>query len=159
MPGLVRQTGTGTLAPSLILTNDTIDIIFPVHWIYPPKIDVLQKQDIDCIKRKLNSKQGNRAEFLENAAFVSEIEKECLKTSGHFASTDDAVYETPSDYDPLSINMGQLIVYRYMLRCKCKSSSVGYGQKCATILPYDNQGWPALMGRWGNSIYNRIGAR
>ena len=158
--GLVRQTGTGTLAPSLILTNDTIDIIFPVHWIYPPKIDVLQKQDIDCIKSKLNRKQRDRAEFSEeeNAAFVSVIEEECLKKSGHFASN-DAVYETPSDYDPLSINMGQLIVYRYMLRCKCKSSSVGYGQKCATIVPYDNQGWPALMGRWGNSIYNRRGAR
>ena len=32
-----RQSATGTLAPSLILANDTIDLILPTFWIYPPK--------------------------------------------------------------------------------------------------------------------------
>ena len=42
---------------------------------------------------------------------TSEVEEECLKASGHLAPG-DAVYETPSDFNPLAINMGQLIIYR-----------------------------------------------
>ena len=56
------------------------------------------------------------------ARVIVEIEEDCLKSSNHFARP-DAIYETPSDYDPLSINMGQLIIYR--------------------------QGWPAYMGTMG----------
>ena len=161
VPGLNRQTGTGTLAPSLILSNDTVDIVFPVHWIYPPKIDVLQKDDIECIKNRLKKRldfSDISEDSEEYAALVNEIEEECLKASGHFAR-DDAIYETPSDYDPLSINMGQLIVYRFMLRCKCQSSRLGYSQSCATIRPYQDQAWPAYMGRMGDSIYRRITSR
>ena len=161
IPGLNRQTGTGTLAPSLILSNDTVDIIFPVHWIYPPKIDVLRKDDIECIKNRL-LKRRDFSDISEDSeeytALKGEIEEECLKASGHFAR-EDAVYETPSDYDPLSINMGQLIVYRFMLRCKCQSSRLGYSQSCATIRPYQDQSWPAYMGMMGDSIYRRITSR
>ena len=159
--GLSIQTGTGSLAPSLILSNDTIDIIFPVHWIYPPKIDVLQKQDIDCIKYKLsNMKDQSRIDedSEEFADLIKDIEEECLKKSGNYAK-DDAVYETPSDYNPLSINMGQMIVYRFVLRCKCKSSNLGYGENCARILPYEQQGWSAHMGSHGDSIYRTSSTR
>ena len=153
--GLMRQPATGTLAPSLILANDTIDIVFPVHWIYPSKVDVLHKDDIDCIANKLKHKQGDIDEQSEEMeALIAQIEEECLKKSRHFAK-DDIVYETPSDYDPLSVNMGQLIVYRHTLRCKCDETRLSYNQRCATILPYDKQGWPAYMGREGDSIYRR----
>ena len=110
-PGLNRQTGTGTLAPSLLPANDTIDVVFPVHWIYPPKIDVLQQVDLDCIKAKLEKRAGKVTSEDQLAELTSEVEEACLKASGHFAPG-DAVYETPSDYDPLAINMGQLIIYR-----------------------------------------------
>ena len=110
-PGLSRQTGTGALAPSLLPTNDTIDIVFPVHWIYPPKIDILQKEDLDCIKAKLERRRVKVESEEELAELTAEVEEDCLKASGHFAPG-DAVYETPSDYDPLAINMGQLIIYR-----------------------------------------------
>ena len=51
--GVHRQSATGTLAPSLIISNNTIDLILPIFWLYPPKVDVLQQQDLDCIKNKL----------------------------------------------------------------------------------------------------------
>ena len=159
-PGLSRVSATATLAPSLLLANDTIDIILPVHWIYPPKVDVLQKEDIDCIQNKLKHKKDSieSGSDEELAALTEQIEEECLKTSHHFAP-DDAVYETPSDYDPLSINMGQLIIYRFTLRCKCDESRLSRGQECARLLSYDQQGWPAHMGREGDSVYRRQSRR
>ena len=157
--GLSRQTGTGSLAPSLLFSNDTIDIIFPTHWIYPPKVDVLQKQDIECIANKLRGKSNNIDLSEEKSMnLVTEIEEECLKSSGHFARP-DGIYETPSDYDPLSINMGQLMVYRFTLRCKCDPRKLGSGQTCASILPFSRQGWPAYMGRLGDSVYRRANKR
>ena len=87
------------------------DIVFPVHWIYPPKIDILQKEDLDCIKAKLERRRVKVESEEELAELTAEVEEDCLKASGHFAPG-DAVYETPSDYDPLAINMGQLIIYR-----------------------------------------------
>ena len=155
--GLSRQTGTGSLAPPLLFSNDTIDIVFPTHWIYPPKMDILQKEDIDCIENKLRRDNIDLSED-KSVNMISEIEEECLKSSGHFARQ-DGIYETPSDYDPLSINMGQLIVYRFTLRCKCDSSKLGSGQSCARILPFHRQGWPAYMGRLGDSVYRRPNER
>ena len=49
------------------------------------------------------------------AKLVEEIEEKCLKKSRHFPNR-DAIYETPSDYDPLALNMGQLVVHRISLR-------------------------------------------
>ena len=116
-PGLSRQTGTGTLAPSLLPANDTIDVVFPVHWIYPPKIDVLQQGDLDCIKAKLEKGMDKLTSEGQLEQLTSEVEEECLKASGHLAPG-DAVYETPSDFDPLAINMGQLIIYRSVQKLK-----------------------------------------
>ena len=49
------------------------------------------------------------------AKLVEEIEEKCLKKSRHFPAK-EAIYETPSDYDPLALNMGQLVVHRISLR-------------------------------------------
>ena len=46
---------------------------------------------------------------------MEEIEEKCLKKSKHFPAK-EAIYETPSDYDPLALNMGQLVVHRISLR-------------------------------------------
>ena len=146
-----RQSATGTLAPSLILANDTIDLILPTFWIYPPKVDVLQNKDIDCIGSKMKSAKKKMKVSKDSSDFarvIVEIEEDCLKSFNHFVRP-DAIYETPSDYDPLSINMGQLIIYRFTLRCRCDESKLSYGAKCASILPYSRQGWPAYMGTMG----------
>ena len=49
------------------------------------------------------------------AKLVEAMEEKCLKKSRHFPAK-DAIYETPSDYDPLALNMGQLVVHRISLR-------------------------------------------
>ena len=70
----------------------------------------------------------------------------------------DGIYETPSDYDPLTVNMGQLTVYRFNIRCQCNENLLreeidGY-QRCGQFLPYENQGWPSFMGAFGDSKFN-----
>ena len=51
--GVHRQSATGSLAPSLILADDTMDVIVPVYWIYPPRVEVLQEDDLSCISQRL----------------------------------------------------------------------------------------------------------
>jgi hypothetical protein len=53
--------------------------------------------------------------FLCCRKVVEELETKCLKATNHLAN-DQLTYETPSDYDPLSVNMGQMIVYRFTIR-------------------------------------------
>ena len=55
------------------------------------------------------------AEYGRYTKLVEEIEEKCLKKSRHFPAK-EAIYETPSDYDPLALNMGQLVVHRISLR-------------------------------------------
>ena len=112
---------------------------------------------LECIKKKLERNSIDISEE-KSVDIITEIEEECLKSSGHFARQ-DGIYETPSEYDPLSINMGQLIVYRFTLRCKCDSSKLERGQTCARILPFNQQAWPAYMGRLGDSVYRRSNYR
>ena len=47
----------------------------------------------------------------EADAFESKVTSRCLKASGH-NPPENVTYETPSDYDPLAVNMGALTVYR-----------------------------------------------
>ena len=51
--GVHRQSATGSLAPSLVLADDTMDVIVPVYWIYPPRVEVLQEDDLSCISQRL----------------------------------------------------------------------------------------------------------
>ena len=50
----------GTLAPSLRPSklNDTIDLIFSTHWIYPSQIPVLQADDEKCVNDELSKRSG-----------------------------------------------------------------------------------------------------
>ena len=57
----------------------------------------------------------NDKQYDRYAKLVEEIEEKCLKKSRHVPPK-DAIYETPSDYDPLALNMGQLVVHRISLR-------------------------------------------
>ena len=152
--GIHKQSATGTLAPSLIPANDTMDVIFPAYWVYPPKLDVLQKEDIKCVEKEMHKlKDKMKAKDQEEVTkLIHSIESKCLKRTGHQAD-ETLTYETPSDYDPLSINMGQLVVYRFSVRCMCDPSTLSYGQKCAKVLPWEKQGWSAYMGSQGDSKF------
>ena len=55
--GIHKQSATATLAPSLIPANDTIDVIFPTYWVYPPKLDILHQEDMKCVERELRKLQ------------------------------------------------------------------------------------------------------
>ena len=117
--GIHKQSATATLAPSLIPANDTIDVIFPTYWVYPPKLDILHQEDMKCVERELRKLQDKNDPKKDDLSVeVENIETKCLKKSGHLAK-DNLIYETPSDYDPLSINMGQMMVYRFSIRCIC----------------------------------------
>ena len=82
--------------------------------------------------------------------------KDCLAKSGH-TPPEDAVYETPSEYEPLSVNMGQMTVYRYSLRCVCNQELLRPDQKCAKFLPFHRQRWSAFMGPAGDAHFHSAG--
>ena len=50
----------GTLAPPLnpSKNNDTIDLIFATHWVYPSSIPVLQPEDEKCLNEQLSKQPG-----------------------------------------------------------------------------------------------------
>ena len=85
--------------------------------------------------------------------FKDDVLADCLKKSGH-GPKKDAIYETPSDYDPFKVNMGQLTVYRFTLRCVCQESLLAENSQCGRFLPFSQQGWPSFMGRAGDSRFN-----
>jgi len=72
------------------------------------------------------------------------VEKDCL---------DYKWEENPaeSDFDQFSLNMGQATVYRLRIGCRCRS--VGTGERCSAVLPFDQQGWPGFMGHNGNGHF------
>jgi hypothetical protein len=73
-----------------------------------------------ALKKLRETGAGDPAGEEEYARLVEEIEDKCLKKTRHFAPK-DAIYETPSDYDPLALNMGQMVVYRFSVRSRLSS--------------------------------------
>ena len=51
---------------------------------------------------------------------VYDITLQCLKRSQHLPRK-GIHYETPSNYEPFAVNMGQMTVYRFTIRCKVSS--------------------------------------
>ena len=95
---------------------------------------------------------------LDPSAYQAAVLK-CLKSNGRpFASSSSAGgsgnYASP-EYDPFSLKMGQLTVYRFRIRCACgDSGSSLFGRGCAKMKPYEEQIWPAFMGLKGDSKEN-----
>ena len=48
---------------------------------------------------------------------VYDITLKCLQRSQHLPRK-GIHYETPSNYEPFAVNMGQMTVYRFTIRCK-----------------------------------------
>ncbi|TRY71775.1 hypothetical protein TCAL_12171 [Tigriopus californicus] len=139
---LHRMLATGTLAPPILKADDNMDLIFASHWIYPARAPVLQPEDIKCVEKAVERRTKN----------AQEVDR-CLTKSGHTLRTDE-VYETPSDYNAFAVNMGQLTIYRFRLRCVCDSTLLTREEECGTFLPYDHQRWPSFMGINGDSRFN-----
>ncbi len=122
-----------------------------------------------------NSDQGLDEESL--LKLEASAVADCLKKSGH-QPDESAVYETPSSYQPLKVNMGQMTVYRYGLRCVCRQELLRPDQesilrifltelyeviifiyvyciqRCAKFLPYSHQRWSGFMGSHGNALFD-----
>ena len=135
----------GTLAPPILAAKDSMDLIFSTHWVYPARIPVLQPIDQECIKNqvirtgmifsvKINPYIINHVIFNDihiqikiliynvgrddlTEAEVYDITLQCLKRSQHLPRK-GIHYETPSNYEPFAVNMGQMTVYRFRIRCK-----------------------------------------
>ena len=135
----------GTLAPPILAAKDSMDLIFSTHWVYPARIPVLQPIDQECIKNqvirtgmifcikikayvktifnlydihieiKIRIYNVGRDDLTE--AEVYDITLQCLKRSQHLPRK-GIHYETPSNYEPFAVNMGQMTVYRFRIRCK-----------------------------------------
>ena len=46
----------GTLAPPILKSRDSIDLVFSTHWVYPAKVPVLQPEDVQCIQKGIKGK-------------------------------------------------------------------------------------------------------
>ena len=79
------------------------------------------------------------------AKLVEAMEEKCLKKSRHFPAK-DAIYETPSDYDPLALNMGQLVVHRISLRFdQFFSSNLMHSECCPMHNRHSKSKWSSQV--------------
>ncbi|XP_048257876.1 uncharacterized protein LOC124125677 isoform X2 [Haliotis rufescens] len=162
--GLQRLISTGTVAPSSLPPdhpnyNHTMDFIFATYWFYPAKTHAVLPKDQKCISNKMANEKirfDPKSEYygLDHDNYERVITKDCIKESGH-ELPDDGVYESQDDYNPFSIHMGQMTVYRVRITCTCLNTTMSAPQnqnkRCSQMLPYDHQRWPAYMGRFADS--------
>eukprot|EP00794_Sanderia_malayensis_P013936 gene13936-15388_t len=176
--GIQRLISTGGLTSAINSISDrfgftdSIDVVFPVYWIYPAKVRLLDAKDIECVKRyRQLATQGKfklNVDIDENHSkgFYDEGDTAvnyCLRNRTRPHSDDKAFYNSQSTYDPKKIHMGRLIVHRFNIRCVCNSHKEKQ-KRCAKILPMAQQGWTGYMEcfKWSdfyassNSIANPI---
>ncbi|XP_039280603.1 uncharacterized protein LOC111058737 [Nilaparvata lugens] len=134
-----RVVSAGTLAKSL--KNDGLDFIFATHWLpSSEKVILLKPEDMQCIEKKIET--GSRDKFsdetdeeLRNTATI-----ECLREK-YFQITDP-------NSNSVSINGGQMTVYRMKLRCECTQIQP-QTETCSKPLQFQSQSWPS----WGGNDY------
>ncbi|PNF15662.1 hypothetical protein B7P43_G15594 [Cryptotermes secundus] len=143
--GLQRLTSLGTVAPPLRTSsnNDTIDLVLVTYWIYPmTEAQLVLGKYKECLEKKqtdINNANGKYHSF--DAEMVA---KDCFDYKWEEKPVDSVSGQ-------FSLNMGQATVYRLRIACRCRS--VGTGERCSTILPFDQQSWPEFMGHNGNGHF------
>ena len=101
----------------------------------------------------------NDKQYDRYAKLVEEIEEKCLKKSRHVPPK-DAIYETPSDYDPLALNMGQLVVHRISLRfCDAVISSLSLLSSSSSQVQVRSKPTPVRRALWKSSAIQTSGRR
>eukprot|EP00106_Octopus_bimaculoides_P010095 XP_014777537.1 PREDICTED: uncharacterized protein LOC106874346 [Octopus bimaculoides] len=154
--GLMRLISTGSLVPSNLPPNHpdfnhSIDIVFATYWFYPAETRIILPQDKKCIQQRMDDQsirfdQTSKYYGMDDDAYEHAITEECLQVHGKKEHHHD-------NYNPYNIPMGQMTLYRLRITCTCKDDNeVKNGTKrCARILPFNDQQWPAYMGSRADS--------
>eukprot|EP00795_Rhopilema_esculentum_P015250 gene15250-6458_t len=135
--------------------TDSIDVVFPVYWIYPAKTRILTPKDEKCISEYRKNHPGSKGSSDHNTLHDGfydagdEAVNFCLKDR---AVGKDRFYQSQTTYDARRLLFGTLTVYRFNIKCVCKNLRAG--QKCAKMLPMKQQGWAGYMGSFANGFYN-----
>ncbi|GFT02758.1 uncharacterized protein TNCV_879611 [Trichonephila clavipes] len=150
--GIQRVISTGTLAPSSAKDGSGVDLIYATFWFYPSETQGLLPEDKECIQSRMKMEKerfdpSNAYYEMDHDAYEEMVTEECLKKSGHLKNQRNS----KKGYNPFNREMGQMTVYRTHLNCVCHSKKTSK-QKCAKILPFDEQMWTSYMGYYGNSV-------
>ncbi|GFQ67501.1 uncharacterized protein TNCT_122631 [Trichonephila clavata] len=150
--GIQRVISTGTLAPSSAKDGSGVDLIYATFWFYPSETQGLLPEDKECIQSRMKMEKerfdrSNAYFEMDHDAYEEMVTEECLKKSGHLKNQRNS----KKGYNPFNREMGQMTVYRTHLNCVCHSKKTSK-QKCAQILPFDEQMWTSYMGNYGNSV-------
>ncbi|PIK58772.1 hypothetical protein BSL78_04293 [Apostichopus japonicus] len=142
--GVQRLISTGSLAPPLdaeyVRRGDSIDVVFAVYWFYPSEDHLILSEEEDCIRHCMdNELQRMNPESNEE------------KMRKHTENLD------PLNIYPFNLDAGIMTVYRLRLKCDCDlSPSLNSSERrCAKMLPYHRQRWPAYLGRHTNSFFDQ----
>jgi len=162
--GIQRLIATGGLTKALSANtdrfgySDSIDIVFPVYWMFPAKTRLLTAEDIKCVEnyRKL-IREGKVKAMPQNnkkSGFYDEGDAAvnyCLKDK---AKDKGRIYQSQSTYDPKNIHLGSMTVYRFNIKCICNNVASD-NEQCSRMLPMSQQGWGGYMGSVANGFYNK----
>ncbi|XP_076457343.1 uncharacterized protein LOC143291388 [Babylonia areolata] len=161
--GLQRLLSTGTLAPSSLPEGHphrahSLDLVFATYWFFPARTRAILPRDQRCIDRLMAQERQrfdpkNEYYGMDHDAYGHEVIDVCLRQSQHQLS-EKGVYESLNTYDPFNVHMGQMTVYRLRLKCTCSQvTNTTTDKRCARVLPFDQQRWPAYLGRHGDSFW------
>ncbi|KAK7105709.1 hypothetical protein V1264_017053 [Littorina saxatilis] len=159
--GFQRLLSTGMIAPPTLAKDHpdyghSMDVVFATYWIFPAKNKTLLTEDEKCVDKMMGEEAqrfdpGNKYYGLDHDAYGHVAEDECAAKS-HHQMNDDGVYESQSTFDAFNLHMGQMTVYRLRLKCTCSQvTNTTTDKRCAKMLPFENQHWPAYMGKKGDS--------
>ncbi|XP_022110434.1 uncharacterized protein LOC110989995 [Acanthaster planci] len=158
--GVQRLISTGTLAPVLPgqadSAGDSMDLVFATYWFYPSDTQIIlpeQQQCIDEWMAKETQRMNPKSVFygLDHDAYEHMAMDKCTEGTTRKQREEYVSRLGPLDIYPFNIHTGELTVYRLRLTCRCKKQSAN--QRCAKVLPYDEQRWAAYMGTYGNSHF------
>ncbi len=113
-PGIPKMTATATLAPPLLPSANTMDVVFATHWVPPTEVPIITEDNAKCIGQELQSldKEEDVSDEDFDEAFLN-----CLrKNGGGQRAVDEFLDKVPKspEYDAFALQMGQLTIYRYV---------------------------------------------
>lgn len=149
---LIHQTGavTSSLDENLVFTkkhfDDKFDLVFATSYSAASKVRSIRPQEKKCIddyRLKHGKKMADRIQNTRNGLFDlgDDAVNQCLKK--RFNGTDDEQM-----FLKRNVNKSRLDVYRIQISCECE-----HGQKCARVLPGQEQGWSEYMGTLSNGFF------
>ncbi|XP_071841954.1 uncharacterized protein [Apostichopus japonicus] len=164
--GVQRLISTGSLAPPLdaesVRRGDSIDVVFAVYWFYPSEDHLILPEEEDCIKQYMDNElqrmnPENQFYGLDHDGFINHVEDICLSSGNEEKMRKHTENLDPLNIYPFNLDAGILTVYRLRLKCDCDLSPSlnSSARRCAKMLPYHRQRWPAYLGRHTNSFFHQ----